>query len=471
MKNIFKIFIAVFTAALIFNSCSTDDKVIDEVLDGVENGAVLRGDDDTLINDLVLDLPSMFYVDLQEQDVEDGALLESMDVYVTFNENSDIAGDSSPATTTEVFARNVPAADFSVGEFGLPAYTLNMPLSELLSLVNLTSDEQIYVNDTFVVRLVLKLTDGREFSVAETANVVTGGFFNSPFQYVVTVRGGMAISFEEEGTNEVNIVPGAVNDGYSADALIDETQVDFFQTMSIYASYVDNNEDDDTDFSTTEQLVGTYPRSVFVPALDDDGVQLVGETTGNPIIKTSVALDLATISTGVDIMDMTEGDAIELRYVLINEAGREISSLTPPFVQTVPVISCPVGPLADNSLFVGDYELEHLVNGVFDYQTFGEGEVVELFSVVTDAGQNSPGVALGDTQRAFDASYLFDAGSGLNHTYVLEFNCQSVTIADNELTHLFSDQLSLSNNKHYNTILSIKNLLRNQEVFVFLLKK
>lgn len=429
MKKLFNLCIVTIASFALLNSCSSDDRVIDSVLSGVTNGAVLRGDNDTLENTMILDIePARFFVELEEQDNQDGALLESVDVYVTFEDNSELAGDSSPATTDEVFVSNIPASEFSPGEFGLPVTQLELPLSQLLSLVNLTSDQQIYVNDTFTIRLVLKLTDGREFTVDNTASVLTGGFFNSPFRYVFTVTGGMDLLFTNEGTNEINLGAGAVNEGYSADVSVSEEVEGLFTEMIVYSRYVDNNDGDDTDYTTEEVTLTTIPRSAF--SMDDvnDGFDLIYST---------LMFDLAQISNGVDLADMSVGDAVELRYSLVNSSGREISALTAPFVQSIPVVSCPVAPLgiADLDMFVGDYELEHLGLSIFGYQTFGEGEVVELFSenvtvVASNPDLNDTSVGLATTERAFYASYLFDLGSGDTQTYIMEFNCTSVTFVD-----------------------------------------
>lgn len=428
MKKLFNFCIVTIASFALLNSCSSDDKVVDSVLDGVTNGAVLRGDDDTLEDSMILDIePARFFVEVEEQDNQNGALLESVDVYVTYADNSELAGDSSMAITDEVFVNNIPASEFSPGEFGLPVTQIEMPLSQLLSLVNLSSDQEIYVNDTFTIRLVLKLTDGREFSVDNTANVVTGGFFNSPFRYVFTVGGGMDLLFTNEGTNEINLGAGAVNDGYSADVSVSEEVENLFQEMIIYSRYVDNNDDDATDYTTSEVTLTSIPRSAFNEDMDNDGFDLI----------TPVMFDLAQISNGVDMANMSVGDAVELRYSLVNSAGREISSLEAPFVQSIPVVSCPVGPLtiADLDRFVGDYQLEHLAPSIFGYQTFGEGEVVELFSdnvdvVAANPDLNGTNVTLAVTERAFYASYLFDLGSGDTQTYIMEYNCTSVTFVD-----------------------------------------
>ncbi len=414
MKNIIKIYLTVFLIAFSIFSCTDADLIVNEVLDNVESGAVLRGDDDTLIDNIVLDVtPALFYIDLQEQDREEGALLESVDVFVTYRDNSTLAGDSAGANTAEVAVMTMSASDFSPGEFGLPAASLSLPLTQLLSVVGLADDTKVYVLDTFTIRLALNLTDGRTFTDTSTTGNITGGFFNSPFLYVVPIEGGMDLVFTEEGTNEINIGDGAVNAGYSADVEIIEVEDGLFTSMEVYAKFSDVN-GEAPDFSTAEALIGTFDRNTFGPSED-----------GN-LIRT-VSFTLAEISGGVDITDMNVNDFVDIRYSLINHSGRAISTPNAPFVQKVPVVSCPVPPLVDPGTFVGDYELEHVITGIFGYNTFGEGEVVTVYSGVTDASQNSPGVTLATTHRSFDASYLFDLGSGLYHTYIVNFGCTSVT--------------------------------------------
>jgi hypothetical protein len=374
-----------------------------------------------MVNDIILDVsPAMFYLDIEEQDNQDGALLESVDVYVTFKDNSDIAGDSSPANTSEVLAFNIPASEFSPDQFGLPATTINMPLSQLLSLVGLSNDDQIYVDDTWTVRLSLNLTDGRIFSDYNAGGIITGGFFNSPFLYLVTVGGGIDLKFSDEGANNINIGAGAVNDGYSADVSVSEDVTDLWTVVDVYAKYVDNNDDGD-DFSTDEVMIGSFPRNVFTENTDTD------DTTD---YVTSVSFTLAEIDGGVAIEDMSVGDEVQIMYKVTNNAGRVLTSAEFPYTVKVPVVSCPVPPLANLEMFVGDYVMEQVSPSIFGYETFGDGNITTLYSLVTDDSQEEPGVALGNTQRAFDAEYLFALGFGNPDTYVAEFNCQSVTFVD-----------------------------------------
>lgn len=187
MKNIFK-YIAV--GAVLFGMVSCDDdeqNITDQVQETVERGAVLRGVS-LISNSLPIGVADAeFSVLLEEQDAEGGALLESMDVFLTFTDGSDAVGDSSGGIVgTEVAVRSVPASEFTPGPFGLPRYTLTIPLTEMLSLVNLT-DENIFGGDRFTTRLVLNLTDGRVFSSDNAGGIITGGFFASPFQYSTPV--------------------------------------------------------------------------------------------------------------------------------------------------------------------------------------------------------------------------------------------------------------------------------------------
>lgn len=168
-------------------SCEKDsNNTIDQVFDGVTSGAVLR----TIAlvsNELPLGTSdAAFIVELEAQDNQGGALLESVNTYLTFADGSEDEGDSSAATTDEVFIRNIPASEFSPGPFGLPRTTYSLTLDEMLAAVGLTPDA-IFGGDTFTTRLEMNLTDGRVFSVDNAGGIITGGFFASPFQYTTPV--------------------------------------------------------------------------------------------------------------------------------------------------------------------------------------------------------------------------------------------------------------------------------------------
>lgn len=182
MKNIYKLFGLSLLVAGSFTSCTEEDNVIDDVFSGVTSGAVLRTIAITSNEIPINDEAATFAVELEAQDNQDGALLESVDVYVTFTDGSDDDGDSSGATAGEVFLRNIPADSFEPGPFGLPRYTLVITAPEFLAAVGLEF-ENTFGGDSFNTRLAMNLTDGRVFSVDNAGGIITGGFFASPFQY------------------------------------------------------------------------------------------------------------------------------------------------------------------------------------------------------------------------------------------------------------------------------------------------
>ena len=177
----------------LLQSCEEEEQV-DQLIDTVERGAILRTVE-ILSNEFPFDQPdsAVFSVILEEQDQEDGGLLESVDIFTTFVDGSDTEGDSSNGIVgQEVAVRTIDASEFTTGENGLPVTTLTITLSELLGLVNLTP-ENIFGGDTFTTRLVLNLTDGRSFTndlgdnVDVNGNIASGSFFQSPFRYTTPI--------------------------------------------------------------------------------------------------------------------------------------------------------------------------------------------------------------------------------------------------------------------------------------------
>ncbi|MDP6922016.1 MAG: hypothetical protein QGH06_03490 [Lutibacter sp.] len=178
MKNIFKLFLSLLMVAS-FNACSEGgDNVVDEVLDH-ETGAVLRTIE--IINaTLNSSIPtSEFSVTVEEQDEEDGALLQSMDVYVSMR---DLTPENGTTVATDVFIKSVDASAFTAGPHGLPRTTVSMTFGDAATAMGLSSADYA-PGDVFEVELRLNLTDGRTFGAASAGGIITGGFFSSPFKY------------------------------------------------------------------------------------------------------------------------------------------------------------------------------------------------------------------------------------------------------------------------------------------------
>lgn len=186
MKNQTKIIALAALTAIGFSSCTDADNTVDEVFDGVTSGAILRtiGIESNEIP--IDDATATFEVEIEAQDNQDGALLSSVDVFISYADGSPDDGDSSGATSGEVFFKNITAEEFSDGPFGLPRYTLVITAPEFLEAMGLEF-ENTFGGDSFTTRLALKLTDGREFSVNNAGGIITGGFFSSPFQYITPV--------------------------------------------------------------------------------------------------------------------------------------------------------------------------------------------------------------------------------------------------------------------------------------------
>ena len=179
MKNIFKILIC--SLLMVSFSCQDSENTIDTVLD-YETGAILRtiSVDSQLLN--ASDPNSLFSVTIEEQDEQDGALLQEVRVLV---ELRDLTTDFTTPATGEVLVQTIPASEFSPGPVGLPRTQVNMAFGDAAAALGLPLDPETGYNpgDIFVVKLELVLTDGRVFGASSASGIITGGFFSSPFQY------------------------------------------------------------------------------------------------------------------------------------------------------------------------------------------------------------------------------------------------------------------------------------------------
>ena len=156
-------------------SCSTDDKTVDDVIENVGRGAILR----TLAIPSPTfdfnDTASLWTVTLEEQDPQDGALFSEIEFYVQL---LSAAGNSEERLVT-----TVPASQFSEGPFGLPRGNVSLALSEVLSALGLIPGD-FASDDQFNIRLNLKLSTGQAFTnIDSNPNIAGGQFFQSPFNY------------------------------------------------------------------------------------------------------------------------------------------------------------------------------------------------------------------------------------------------------------------------------------------------
>jgi len=183
MKILLKLMLG---ASLIFlSSCSDDDSSGNTIINGADSGATIRAQQiiQNDINSTTSD--GALIVDLRYSDGSDNTLLETLNVYVTFFDNSEGQGDSAGSLErTEVLLRSVPNTEFGVDDNDLPSYTLTISLEDFLSATNNTATG-IAVPDVFNTRLELELTDGRVFSTNNTADLGVG---EATFSFITRVE-------------------------------------------------------------------------------------------------------------------------------------------------------------------------------------------------------------------------------------------------------------------------------------------
>ncbi|MBT8238234.1 MAG: hypothetical protein HKP24_01945 [Croceitalea sp.] len=172
------------TLSLLFIACEDGDQVFDQIIADVERGAVLR-----TVNVVSDELPigvadGFFAVDLEVQDQGNGTLVDAIEVYTSFRDNTPDNGKG--ATTDENLAETISKSEFTIGEFGLPRLSYEITLSALLAATGVPESD-IDGSDQFRVRFELVLNDGRRYSFADNTGTLTGSFFSSPFLYSATI--------------------------------------------------------------------------------------------------------------------------------------------------------------------------------------------------------------------------------------------------------------------------------------------
>lgn len=171
--------------AFTFNACDDGNAVVDEVYANTTSGVVLR-----TVNIISDELPigqtdSFFGVELEMQDVENGALVDNLEVYVSFVDNTVEEGETD-YSKSEVMVATIQSSEFTVGENGFLRTTYSITLPEMLTALSL-SEDNVDGGDQFRVRFEAVMVDGRRFSNDDNTDTSTGSFFASPFIYASNV--------------------------------------------------------------------------------------------------------------------------------------------------------------------------------------------------------------------------------------------------------------------------------------------
>lgn len=186
MKNLTNKILLFFGVAAFMTACTEDKTTVDTVYSDVTRGAILRTLNVVSTEYDIKDMNAPWGVSLEMEDHNEGALLESVDVRLTF---VDLTEDNGTNPIDDVFVTNIPASAFGTSDKGLPKLDYNLSFSEALAAAGLEAGE-FTGGDYFLFHFDLKLTDGRVFNSENVAGTVSGGsFFKSPFEYRVTLTG------------------------------------------------------------------------------------------------------------------------------------------------------------------------------------------------------------------------------------------------------------------------------------------
>lgn len=114
-----------------------------------------------------------------------GALFSSYDLSIRFVDATPANGDKTTAATT---LRSIPASSYAKDPAtGYPRATISVTGAEALTATKLTAAD-VSAGDRFEVTAVMKLSNGKAFSAANTGVNITGGaFYSSPFFYRLNV--------------------------------------------------------------------------------------------------------------------------------------------------------------------------------------------------------------------------------------------------------------------------------------------
>lgn len=188
MKNIkFKNrFFLVGMVGLLFTACEEGNQVVDQITAAEKRGSILRTIEVTE-SEIEYDIPSLslvgggFSATVEVQDQENGNLLQSLDVYIGYNDKTSDRGNSTIGDS-EVLVQSFTLADGTISDVGLPRFTYTATAAELQSAIGISGD-QIFGGDAFTIRFEIVRTDGEVYSAADNSGTITGSYFNSPFEY------------------------------------------------------------------------------------------------------------------------------------------------------------------------------------------------------------------------------------------------------------------------------------------------
>lgn len=200
-----KISIYLLAFITVFATGCTEEEKFPLDVESLKTGAILRTIDlESAVFDFFALSESEFSVVLEADDEEMGDRIESIDVFISFDDNSSENGSND---VSEVLYETIPASALTIGPDGLPRTTINITAPEALSALGL-SESDLAPGDVFDFRLAINLTDGQTFTSTNASSDLSGLFYSSPFRY----RVGVGCPLESDkftGEYQVTLVEGA----------------------------------------------------------------------------------------------------------------------------------------------------------------------------------------------------------------------------------------------------------------------
>ena len=209
MKNIlFRLFL--LSGLVLFTRCEDPDNAIYTVLEDYTNGAVLRtlNDPAPVLQFNRSEPDQAFFVKIEQQDEQNGDLLERVDVYATLN--------SSESSIAESVVKTLNPSDFTKNANNLNEAEVSLTLNEVLTRLGASADDY-QGGDSITIRFELVLTDGRTFTNTDATGSLQGSYFSSPYAYNAVIKcipsnpvpGEYVISMQDsygDGWNNASIV-------------------------------------------------------------------------------------------------------------------------------------------------------------------------------------------------------------------------------------------------------------------------
>lgn len=167
MKKILSLFGVI---ALTLVGCQEPDNTINDVLDNVGTGAVLRTISSSGSFNFYDQANSVFSATIEAHDTEDGGLMQNVEIYLSADGGA------------ESLFRTMTPSDFTTGPTGLPRASFQVSLSDFAS-----AGVSFGGASVTKIRLQYNLTNGESYSDDTVTGSMTGSYFASPYAYNLLV--------------------------------------------------------------------------------------------------------------------------------------------------------------------------------------------------------------------------------------------------------------------------------------------